>query len=298
MKTEEKTTIFIPTVLQLNREKKSILLIPKQTPVSSEMYLKLKNQKQTRFYMQLTSKKDSTACRWRFVLLSVTIIVLASNAGVRQDLQGIATVDSLYRYYERYQTNTYIVRYIVKYLPDFLTQKNVYACPAWVKTVVANGLNSNDDALITESAKVIGFYKLSGYTDRLVELFHQALSQYIGYSTQMRTAIVKALQEIGGAYESIQLISLFNSYPVDLVSQDEFLVLVEILTETQNLSIGETTVSAEKLASIIAFCKGQIAVLNPSKYEENTVRERYLKLVSYLENIRNRLAQDKGGTHE
>lgn len=238
------------------------------------------------------------ACRYAAAMVLLIAFSSVSNAGVRQDIKGIATVDSLYKYYERYQTNTYIVRYIVKYLPDFLIQKGVYACPAWVKTVVANGLNSNDEALITESAKVIGIYKLSGHTDRLVELFHQALRQYIGYSTQMRTAIIKALQEVSGSYESIQLISLFNSYSVDLTSQDEFLVLVEVLAQMQSLSIGDTTVSTEKLASIIAFCKGQIGVLNPSKYEENTIRERFLKLVSYLETIRNKIAQEKGVTHE
>jgi hypothetical protein len=221
-----------------------------------------------------------------------------SNAGVRQDMKGIATVDSLYKYYDRYKTNTYIVRYIVKYLPDFLTQRGIFTCPSWVNTLAGKALYSNDDALITEAISLIGYYKLQGYTDRLNELYSLAVQQYLSYSTQMRTAIIKSLQQIGGVDENIQLIKIFNSYSTGHIMQSEFMILAETLAHMQTFGMGETAVDQETLSSHVSFCKSQEAMLDDSKFDQRQLKERYARLITYLQAIQSKVAQAQGGTHE
>lgn len=242
--------------------------------------------------------RKSIAYRYAAAMVLLFAFSLVSNASVRQDIKGIATVDSLYKYYERYKTNTYIVRYIVKYLPDFLTRRGIVTCPSWVNTLAGKALYSNDDALITETISLIGYYKMQGYTDRLAELYSLAVQQYLSYSTQMRTAIIKSLQQIGGVYENIQLIKIFNSYSTGHIMQSEFTLLAEFLTELQTLTIGNVEVDRETVASFISFCKAQEAMLDASKFDQRQVKERYARLITYLQAIQSKVAQAQGGTHE
>ncbi|MFC1476683.1 hypothetical protein ACFL5S_01825, partial [Fibrobacterota bacterium] len=189
----------------------------------------------------------------------------------------------------------YKVRYILKYLPDFLEKHGVSTCPDWVVTAAENSLYTTYAPLITESISLIGTFKLAGHTDRLHELFLVASRDYANFSTAMRFAIVRALSQINSDYEKIILVKLFNSFPEGLIELREFGFLAHEVASLESIPVDGEKVRGTKNTHYIDKAGIELSNLDPDKFEDED-KFKYLTNVKHdLEKINSNISLlDKG----
>lgn len=225
-----------------------------------------------------------------YLSLSIFLLFVFSEASVRKDIENLNTVGQLKAYYESNSSDLYKVRYIVKYLPDFLEKYGVSTCPDWVASLAENSLYTSYAPLITESISLIGKFKLIGHTDRLYELFLVASSDYANFSTMMRFAIIRALSQINGDYEKLILVKLFNSFPEGLIELREFGLLAHEVASLELIPVDGERVIGSKNTQYIDKADIELSNLDPEKFEDED-KYNYLTSVKYdLEKISNNIS--------
>lgn len=230
-----------------------------------------------------------------YLTLSIIILFAFSEASVREDIKEFTSVDELRVYYENNTSNLYKVRYIAKYLPDFLEEHGVSTCPDWVIDLVDNAIYTTYGPLITESIRLIGKYTLPGYTDRLFELFTLASNYYANSSTLMRFAIVRTISQIGEDYEKIKLVELFNSFPNELIGLREFGFLANKVASLEYIPAGGERVSVTKITEYLTRADIEISKLDPGKFIDEAEYKYFSNLKFILEEIENNASLIENG---
>ena len=225
----------------------------------------------------------------KFIYLNLFIVILLafSQASVRVDIKDINSVNALQTYYEDNSSNLYNVRYIIKYLPDFLENLGISTCPGWVVSLAENSLYSTYAPLITESIRIIGKYELPGNTDKLYDLFTIASKDYANSSTEMRFAIVRTLSQIGEDYEKIKLVELFNSYPKELIGLREFRFLAEKVASLDYIPAGGERVIVLKITEYLNNTDNELSKYDPLNFEDEAEFKYFSNLKYILEKINN-----------
>ena len=211
------------------------------------------------------------------------------HASVREEIAGIKSVDSLRIYYNTIKQNLYKVRYFIRYTSDIFKDEGITTVPDWFYDAIEYGLNSQYDALIEEAVRATGKFKVSEFTDKLVEIFNEAPSKYSSYAVNIRCAVVRALNNIGDLYAKQKILELLQNYPEAYIGNLEFELLLTFIPKTRSTALNSELDNFKKYAQeLIEENKGDT-------FYERERRKRYERLVCLINSLMASDTAEKGG---
>jgi hypothetical protein len=151
-----------------------------------------------------------------------------------------------------------------------------------------------DDAAQYEAVNIIAYCNLQGYTQNLVQLYHQA-PRYSDFSREVREAIIEIFAE-GRNREKSHLIDFFNECPANAAAMPEFLVLTRALAQLPRYTYLGKSIDTAKVNALRRKVSASMDSLDPEQWRDKRRYEHYTAVLSMLEKIMNTI--EKGGNHE
>ena len=211
------------------------------------------------------------------------------HASVREEIAGIKSIDSLRIYYNTIKQNLYKVRYFIRYTSDIFKDENITTVPDWFYDAIEYGLNSQNDVLIEEAIIATGKFKIPDFTGILFEIFNEAPTNYQINSTNIRCAVVRALNGIGGDYAEQKMFELLQNYPEAYIGNLEFELLLTFIPDSRSTALNTELDNFRK-------CAQELMEKNMGDtFYENERRKRYERLVCLINSLMASDTAEKGG---
>ncbi len=224
-----------------------------------------------------------------YVTILLSAPFFSSQAGVREDMEGIPDLDSLESFYE--ENNDYVRRYVLKDLPGWLNIRGLPPdIPDWVYDALDDALNSYRPLLIREATVLIGRYGVDEYADRMAEIYKAAHRWFPADAEQVKTAILRAFLKIGGISAETYIPDLFLNSQCYMNSK-EFEILILALEQYGDSACVEKLQKLEKqISSIIRDISS-----NPQQDPSRRSYKHFTDLSGYVAVTKDRIIEKEAG---
>ncbi|MBN1984614.1 MAG: hypothetical protein JW795_24015 [Chitinivibrionales bacterium] len=184
-------------------------------------------------------------------------------------------------------SSAYEKRYIVQYIPDFLTKFEIKQAPGWIVNALDTALSSSDGPLSAAAAMSIGKLNMSEFADRLAAEFVDAPKKKGGHFLDFQVAVLDALPSLDQEKNKKNLSKILKSHPKEVIFGEVFDRLMNVTMlfgdSTHIKELEKFEVSAKKLAD--------------QNKSNKLIHDQIVEVIDRVTKIK-KAVSEKGGKHE